>query len=292
MAPNDIVVTPDVDDASQFEAVFAETPEAGRDGEDKGGSKQPHDKQGRFTSPTKVEDSGDGGDQRQEERVVHTVPLSEHLSTRERAQAAERERDDLRRRLEAFDREKAEAAKPKRERPDLITDPDAAYGYIEEQINGRGQSVEQMLQSRILDMTFADQDEADPEKFGKAFAALRQANADGDPVVARIKNAPNPGKALMRWHSQNEALREVGGDIGQYKEKLWGEFIKDPERRKQFAETMEAEARGGAGNGKDRSTVISMPSLTRATGSGGNQLPAGLGDTDGERFTNVFVRKR
>jgi hypothetical protein len=253
-------------ESDAFETAF--NPPAQTDEGDKEGGGTTRDEQGRFTSPTKVEDSGDGGEQRQEERVVHTVPLSEHLSTRERAQAAERERDDLRRRLDAFDREKAEAAKPKRERPDLITDPDAAYGYIEEQINGRGQSVEQMLQSRILDMTFADQDEADPEKFGKAFAALRQANADGDPVVARIKNAPNPGKALMRWHSQNEALREVGGDIAGYRKKL----ISDPEFRKEYQAAMEAEAAAQRGGGQGRSSnVTDLPSLNRVTGAGNDR---------------------
>lgn len=205
----------------------------------------------------------------------------------DKARAIAEERDTIRREFDQFRHQQAEAARPKRVAPDLIADPEGFQGFIGEDVDQRIGTVEQRMQARWIDMTCADAEEQHGEAFVKAWDAV--ASSGDRALIERIKDAPNPAKAAMKWHASQEALRETGGDLGKYREKLRAEFKKDPEFRKEFMADLEAEARGG-----DRSStnVTNLPSLNRTPGGAGNQRPGALGGSDAEIYASLTSKRR
>ena len=228
-----------------------------------------------------------GGNQQQR------PPLSELIDERFRRQRAEDERDRAVQMLQERDRRDLaarQAAQQRRTMPDLISDPDGFAEYIRQDTESRGTEIERAVQRRLVDMTFEDAAEQFGEEFENAFQALRGEIAEGDSRMRdRIVNAPNPGKALMRWHRERAAMQEVGGDLAGYRERVLADALKDPEFRQSFADQLRGEATGG--NGSGRSTVIGLPSLNRATGSGSAARENTRWESDRELFNNT-VRRR
>lgn len=226
-------------------------------------------------------------------------PLSELIDERLRRQRAEDERDRAVSALQERDRREAAArreaeqrqAAERRQIPDLITDPDGFAEYVRQDTEARAGEVERAVQRRIVDMTFEEAREAAPQEFDAAFEALRNEVRDGDNRNRdRIVNAPNPGRALMRWHRDRAAMAEVGGDLKAYRERVLADAMKDPEFRKRFADELRGEAAGN-GNGNGRGNVTELPSLNRTTGAGSAATEALRWESDRELFNNT-VRRR
>lgn len=229
-----------------------------------------------------------GGNQQQR------PPLSELIDERFRRQKAEDERDRAVQMLQERDRREyaaRQAAEQRRTMPDLITDPDGFAEYIRQDTESRGSEIERAVQRRLVDMTFEDAAEQFGDEFETAFATLRAEVREGDSRTRdRIVNAPNPGKALMRWHRQNAAMHEVGGDLGAYRERVLEEAMENPEFRQRFEARLRGEATRN-GNGSGRPTVTGLPSLNRATGSGSAARESNRWESDRELFNNT-VRRR
>ena len=168
-----------------------------------------------------------------------------------------------------------------------MTDPDGYDAWITQTLDQRAKSLDDQFRDRWVNLTFAQQHEQHGEAFEKAMAALEQARSPQ--VVADIREAVDPGKALMRWYRRQTAITEVGDDLDGYKKRLRDEFKKDPEFRKEFMADLDAEARGNSG--RSSTNVTSLPSLNRATGGGGRQQLGDLGGSDKEIFENL-TRKR
>lgn len=264
--------------------------------EPEGNDEPPRDERGRFAGKepeaTTEPKTGDG-----EDRDGGQIPswrLREIREERDRI-AAEAAKD--RQELEVMRRERAmwqqrqrqmQEAQEAPQRPDPINEPEAFAEYVESLVTSRVQSVEESNRNNWVNLTFAAEHEAHGEAFEKAMQALEAAR--NPQIVADIREAVNPGKALMRWHRQETARREVGDDIEGYNAKLRAKFKADPEFRKEFMAELEAEARGNSG-GRSSDNVTSLPSLNRAPGGGGRQTPGDLGGTDQEIFQSL-TRKR
>lgn len=274
-----------------FGAPSDPAPEPAKGNEDGGdGGGQARDDKGRFAGREEPVASAEPAKQ-PDPAERHHIPLAEHLSEREKRQEAERRAAEYERELAAYRRAQAEAAKPPRERPNLYDDPDGYASYVNEEAASAIQQIEQRMQIRFLDASFDAAKEQHGERFDKAYSAIMEEKARGNrALIDRIGNAANPGKALMRWYGEQETVRETGGDLNAYKQRVLDEAMKDPEYRRKVLAAAEAEARGGGNTIVDRSNITDLPSLTRTAGGGSRGSPGG--DSDAELFASSFGRQR
>src|SRR6185312_2169750 len=192
------------------------------------------------------------------------------------------------------------AVKP--EKPDMFAEPEKYEAWL------RNDIAQGFTQQRI-ETSLADAHETHGEVFVKAYQELTGINiinaADRsvaglnrqDPVaqatVSRIMAAPNPGRELMRWYTQQQTLREVGNDPAKYREGIESQarakLMKDPEFRKQILADLKAEA-SGANGGQPRNVVRIPKSLSDAAGgtSANRHDMQSLGDSDAEVFADTW----
>lgn len=182
----------------------------------------------------------------------------------ERARAAEtelaRERADaaaLRQRLEALERGQQKPVQQKEEDdgPDPLLDPKGYAKHVREEIRN------ELLNERREDSMKSAHD-ADPAVFKAAYDASLQAMQSGDvSIKARMQNARDPGKELLKWHKEQKDRAEIGSDLGAYKQRMRDELLKDPEFRKQATETWQSQTQ--TPDGRPRTSL--PPSLNGAS---------------------------
>lgn len=229
-------------------------------------------------TPAKVETPAD-----------HRIPLAEHLSEREKRQAAERRAEEAEiqlRRLSQRQQQPRQQEKP----IDLLENPDGYAAALENRIS-------RQLLARHLNASFEEAHEQHGEAFSTAYGALLRAVEDGDHALReRIANAGNPGRALMRWHQEREAIREIGGDLQGYRKKLLtdegfrkealsdAEFKKfvmsHPDFRKEAMEAWRAEAAGQS----QQSTVTAFPPRLGSAPAARTSPEEGQGDSLAEIY--------
>lgn len=214
--------------------------------------------------------------------VEESIPSWRLREEAERRRDLERQFADMQQREAALRRQLAEA-RPPAKTPDLLEDPDAYARYVE-------QTVERRMLTRFVDASMEDAHEQHGEEFAKAFNSLLAITNSGDTSTRdRIVQSPNPGRALMRWHQERQAITEIGGDLKKYQARIREEAMKDPEFRKAAMEAWRSEASGG--NGQRPATVTQLPSLNKATGGGHSSASDKEPVTDKELFASV-VRRR
>jgi len=160
----------------------------------------------------------------QQPQALHQVPLAAYLS--EMA-----EKQELRRRLEAF-----ESARRPAPEPDPFLDPKAfvtanAAALLDARLD---QHVSPVL--RQLQVAIAHNNKATAAAVhGPDLVERAQAEFDGalprmDPGESvRVLRAPNPFLAAIDWLRRKEVLAEVGGDPKAYRERILEEALADPE---------------------------------------------------------------
>lgn len=276
-----------------FENAFG-APDTGNDGGE--GGSQPRDEQGRFAAQQERDEaaaddnSGDGQPASTDDGEGGRVPAWRLRELREERDRERQEREAERRQWEA-ERRELEQLRQMRDAnqqqpediPDVLIDPEGYAAYVGGQATSIAEAVRREMVKTRVDSTFEDAKDQNPERFNKAYEAILEAKRMGDPIVDRITNAPNPGRALMRWYGQQEAIRETGGDLTAYEQKVREKAMKDPEFRKQILADIEAEARGG-GNSMvvNGSNAPTLPSLNRMTG--GRRDDGGGGDVFQQAF--------
>jgi hypothetical protein len=199
------------------------------------------------------------------------------------ARAARAERDALNARLTALERGAPRAEAPQAPaKPDIFADPEGYERYVIAQ-------ADRAAETRFLNASLADAADQHGEKFTAAYKALTSLNS-ADPTdratVQRIISAPNPGRAVMKWHSEQALLREVGSDPDAYRQKVAKEIMQDPEFRQRVIDGMRGEANRGDG-GRPRTAIRIPRSLSEAGGRGG-QSPR-TRDPDATNNTDASV---
>lgn len=226
-----------------------------------------------------------------ERREDHRIPLSEHLSEREKRQAAERRAEEAERRIADLSRRMDDLSRPKQEpaaRPDPYADPDGFMQHgVREAVTPIQQQMEQMRDqfSRMLavqqfgaDAVKAAQDEMEREIAANPLARFE---------AQRIWQSESPYAELVTWHKRRVALKEVGDDPAAFEQRIREKLKSDPD----FVKEVIASARQSAQpqNGAPAPTVSLPQSLNRTTGNGGQAMPAAA-RSDAEIFKEMFPR--
>jgi hypothetical protein len=243
--------------------------------EDKG---EPEAKPGEGEKP-RDEKTGQFTQSQDDARLVPSSRLREETAKRTQAEQALAERD---RQLAEFGRNQAEltrlyqdiqarlSAPPRREQqqqeaPDPFGDP---IGFGKQTMD----RAVQVAEMRYVEGSLADAAETHGEKFTAAYNELQQLGRveqqqyGTSPTVRQIWSAPNPGKALMRWHQERLTVREIGTDPASYREKILADALKDEAFIAKVVEAASGSARRGDG-GRPRTVTRIPPSLNSQSGS-------------------------
>lgn len=169
-----------------------------------------------------------------------------------------------------------DASKVEDQEPDIFTHPDEWKAWNRKETDKRLEAVRRSGENRFINASLADAHEAHGEKFDAAFAALNKLdpqNASHRAIVADIRNAPNPGKRLMKWHGDQQALQEMGSDpqafINRKVAEALAEKVKDPEFLKSIGATGAQRSReegGNDGNSRPRNVIRNPRSLNSEGG--------------------------
>lgn len=231
------------------------------------------------------------------EKQPHYVPLAEHLADRERRQAAERERDELKRAVEARDRQFSELQKqleelkaPKPEPIDPWSQPDQWAGQFDQRLSSVNDTVGKRLKEMEANFSFRLAHFQHKDVFEKGYEELVNRVRAGDIAIRdHIMASADPGQALVNWYRREQTVREVGEDPQAYVNRKMEEALKDPAFLAKAQEAMKAIATGQNG-AAPRTTTQLPPSLTRA--AGGSSANRGEGDatTDRSLFDSIVTR--
>jgi hypothetical protein len=227
---------------------------------------------GQFTAKEQKEtttETPDPKDQKPEEAgQIPSWRLKEEADAR---RAAESERDKFKSDLSAMQQRMAALEKPQQQKQEVIDpllDPEGFRKSMQDAFSGEMQKV-------ILNNNLAIAHVRHGETFEKAYSALlAEGQAGNRQLVNQLVTSQNPGEAIVRWHKNQETLREVGDNPANYKNKVLEDALKDPAF---LTKALEA-ARASAGQSQAPGAVQLPPSLSRVTGSSKNTDPA---DSDG-----------
>lgn len=195
-------------------------------------------------------------------------------------------------------------------KPDMFTDPEGYEKWVlAEARSNATQEASQIFVQRFVEASMADAHDTHGEEFVKAYEALTGINPvtqqvvrqvdKNDPMVkaevARVLNAPNPGKALMSWSKRQATLQRVGTDPDKFEESIRTQtreaLMKDPEFRKQMLADLRAEAAQGD-NGRPRTRF--PKSIGDAAGGSSAQTsdPRAFDDSEEGVFENVWSDRK
>lgn len=288
------------------EQIFSADPPAQASDE---GGQQPRDEQGRFATKTEevpAQQPAPAAQEQPQQQPTVEQPRSDAAippgRLREEADARRAAEANVERLTQLVERMARGQQQPQREqRPppkpiDIVEDPQGYAKALEDRIF-------QHFAAQNLNASLEAAHEEHGERFEKAYEALlREVDAGDVALRHRIVNASNPGRSLMRWHMEREAIREIGGDLGGYRKKLLTDeaFRKDALGDQAFVDFVLSQAdvrkraaelwRNEAQSSPASANVTTLPNLSRAPAA---RTPAetGLGGSDQERFDSVFARR-
>jgi hypothetical protein len=220
----------------------------------------------------------------------------------ERAEQSAREAQaaalQLQRNLEAMQRQIQHFQNPPKQ-PDPIdlfgdNGPERFVETIEERLERQQRTFQQEIRNVRLESNFAMTHQLNPEVFPEAYKAFEQAVNSGDKVVgARVFNSPNPGAALVAWHKEQSAIKEIGGDPNAYVQRKLDEALKDPAFLAKALEAAKATATGQPaqpGQPAPRpNTVTQLPPSLRSVPGAASQS-SGLESLSDEELFNSIAR--
>jgi hypothetical protein len=281
-----------VDDKDVFAAALSDQPPAESEKpseEPKPEGDRPRDEQGRFIPKAADAETPQPAP---EQAAEPSKAEPEAKASPEEAIPSWRLREETQRRREAEERLAAASAqlqqflnqaRQQQQRqpeplPDLIEQPEAYARAIEQRLT-------QQFEQRDIARSLHRADRQYGEEFRQAYEAFNSPQyANDEHLLQRVRNSYDQGEAILAWHREQTALREIGPDPSAYRQKLRSELMQDAEFRKEFMASMRAEAT------QKPSSVTSLPNLARAPGSASgprDDWPT----TDAEIFAEVTRRR-
>jgi hypothetical protein len=164
-------------------------------------------------------------------------------------------------------RQLADLQRLKQEPVDFFADPNAAFNQqiapLRDQFS-QLQAEMRMEASRAIAVARHGWEAVDTME--KAVGeAVRQNDPSVNMLRSQLANSRDPVGTAMEWYSSQRVLKETGGDIGRYRERILADAMKDPNFQ---AKVLEA-ARGQAQQNTGASPNIKLPpSLNKTAGSG------------------------
>lgn len=217
------------------------------------------------------------------------VPSGRFREESEARRRAERERDELRARLDAV------ARPPQRQEPPQKIDQFENFsGAVQQELKPFLDQMRADFQAQrenmSLDWALRTHGE---EKVGAARQALEQGMTRNDPnawaTYNRAMQSHDPYGVITRWHQEGETLRTIGGDLNAYRQRIIDEAMKDPEIQKRFLETVKGQTSNNVAR-PVRSQAASSPSLGNVGAGGGDEQV--VEPSDAELFRAAVTAKR
>jgi hypothetical protein len=201
------------------------------------------------------------------------IPAGRLREESENRRRAERERDDLRARLAAYEVQPRQQQQPG-PKPDIFDNPQV---FVENVMKPYLDRMEQREQMRVENASAEGAVRLYGEdRVGAARAALEQGMARHDPTAwatyNRAMGSHDPYGVITRAHLDRETLQQIGGDLDGYKKRVLEEALKDPEFHRRAIEA----AKGQATQQVNRPAVIqsnvpNLPSLSNIGAAGGDE---------------------
>lgn len=266
------------------------------------------DVRGRFAPGQRPIGDDDGGgeddegrtDDRQGERAgVPSYRMRELRQERdgllERAVRAETALHAVSSRIDRLEQGRQQQQQP--QRPDPFAQTDEFVADLDQRTQRAGQAGREAVRDAMINLTFEAMHEERGDEFADAYQLLRQASQRNDPVVDRITQAGNPGRALMRWYDnmrREHEINQAGGLDAYIDQQLEArldqeDFAERARKKLGVAGGDQQVIRRGPGTG-GQSTVVRLPSLTRAGGGGGGNYRPGSANmpvTGGDFFADA-----
>jgi len=290
-----------VDDKDVFAAALSDTPPAEPEQpseEPKPEGDRPRDEQGRFipkAADAETPQPAPQAEQPQAAELAGEKPPAEDAipswrlrevsqARREEAQArqaAEERSRVLEAQLRHLMQQQARQQQPP-ELPDFIEQPQAFAQAIQESARQEIERFRAEMEQREIHRSLQRADQTHGEEFREAYIAFNDPALRGDVrLLEQVRNAYDQGEAILAWHRQQKALREIGPDPKAYRQKLKAELLADPEFRREYGETLRSQATTRP------SSVTSLPNLARAPGSAGRSANDEWPTTDAGIFDTV-----
>jgi hypothetical protein len=214
--------------------------------------------------------------EQQKPEVDAPVPSARLREESEARRRVERERDDLRARLAAYEVQ-PRAQQPPQQKLDVFDNPSA---FVQQEVTPLLERMEARMQAQTESMSanFAA-NLFGAEKVDAARNALQQGLWANDPNAHALHQAalrhPDPYGLITRWFVERETLSAIGGDLEQYNQRTLQEALKNPEFLKQALEAAKghAQANGSMINrpAVTQSKVPTLPSLSDIGAAGGDE---------------------
>jgi hypothetical protein len=208
-----------------------------------------------------------------------SVPSSRLREESEARRRLERERDELRARLAAYEVQPRPQTTPEK-KLDVFDNPSA---FVQQEVTPLLQRMEERMQAQTESMSanFAATYYG-ADKVNAARNALQQGLFAGDPNATAVHQAalrhPDPYGLITRWHMEREMLSQIGGDLEQYNQRTLQEALKNPEFLKQALAAAKGQATTQINRPVTQSTVPTLPSLSDIGAAGGDEGPTEASD--------------
>jgi hypothetical protein len=199
------------------------------------------------------------------------VPSGRFREESEARRRAEREAQDLRARLAAYEVQPKQQQQPQ-QKLDVFDNP---QGFVQQEVKPFFEQMraEMQMTREAMSADNAVRVYGEPN-VSAARAALEQGMARHDPnawgTYNRAMASHDPYGVITRWHMDRETLQQIGGDLGSYKTKILEEAMKDPEFQRKVIEA----TRGSAPQVNrpiTQSPVPNIPSLSDIGAAGGDE---------------------
>lgn len=218
------------------------------------------------------------------------IPPSRLREEAEARRALERERDELRGRLAAFEQHFApqrQQPQQPQQAPEIWDNPEAAIRHAVAPQITQVERVLDALAEENANLRFPGKVEEAKDALQKAINSRSIDQADAQ----RILNAPNRYVAIVEWRQRQQMQTEIGGDIQAYQARMREQLLKDPEFLKQALSAARGQAQQTGSHIIRTPSVSTTPSLGRI---GSAALPEGQARdvSDAELFEATTSRKR
>jgi hypothetical protein len=204
--------------------------------------------------------------------VEASIPPARLREESEARRNVERERDELRARLAAFEVQPRPQQTPDK-KLDVFDNPSA---FVQQEVTPLLERMEARMQAQTESMSanFAATYYG-ADKVSEARNALQQGLFAGDPNARAVHQAalqhPDPYGLITRWHMERQMLSQIGGDLEQYNQRTLQEALKNPEFLKQALEAAKGQAVGQINRPVTSSKVPTLPSLSDIGAAGGDE---------------------
>ena len=220
------------------------------------------------------------------------VPAGRLREEAEARRRAERERDELRGRLDAF----TQRQPPQQQTPQKLDMFENPSGFVKQEVSPFLDQFRQELQMTREAMSLDNAiNRHGDDKVMAARQALEQGMQRGDQNVWGLYNramqSHDPYGVIVKWHHERETLNSIGGDLDGFKKRMREEALNDPEFLKAAIEKAKASAGGRSVNRPVvQSSVPTVPSLSNIGAAGGDEQQ--IEPSDEQLFRAAVSAKR